>query len=61
MAHCFYKLGKLNKARKAFTRTLDLQPDNVGALIGIALLDLNDGDVGFNQIFPLFNLNFIKG
>lgn len=45
MAHCFYKLGKLDRARQAFNRTLELQPDNVGALVGIALLDLNNGDV----------------
>jgi len=45
MAQCFYKLGKLDRARQAFERTLQLQPDNVSALIGVALLDLNNGDV----------------
>ena len=45
MAHCFYKLNKPEKARQAFQRTLDLDPSSVGALVGIALLDLNNKDV----------------
>jgi len=45
MAHCFYKLNKPEKARQAFQRTLDLDPSNVGALVGIALLSLNNKDV----------------
>ena len=45
MAHCFYKLNKPEKARQAFQRTLDLDPMSVGALVGIALLDLNNKDV----------------
>ena len=45
MAHCFYKLNKPEKARQAFQRTLDLEPMSVGALVGIALLDLDNKDV----------------
>ncbi|XP_078483653.1 RNA polymerase-associated protein CTR9 homolog isoform X2 [Ciona intestinalis] len=45
MAHCFYKLNKLDRARQAFERTLELDPTSVGALVGIALLDLNNKDV----------------
>ncbi|XP_076802913.1 RNA polymerase-associated protein CTR9 homolog isoform X1 [Clavelina lepadiformis] len=45
MAHCFYKLNKPERARQAFQRTLDLNPSSVGALVGIALLDLNNKDV----------------
>lgn len=45
MAHCFYKLNKLEKARQAFQRTLEIDPTSVGALVGIALLDLNNKDV----------------
>uniref|UniRef100_H2YEL2 Uncharacterized protein n=1 Tax=Ciona savignyi TaxID=51511 RepID=H2YEL2_CIOSA len=45
MGHCFYKLNKLERARQAFERTLELDPTSVGALVGIALLDLNNKDV----------------
>uniref|UniRef100_A0A914UXQ8 Uncharacterized protein n=1 Tax=Plectus sambesii TaxID=2011161 RepID=A0A914UXQ8_9BILA len=41
MGHCFAKLDKLEKARWAFERTLQLDPRCVGALIGLAILDLN--------------------
>ncbi|VDP76266.1 unnamed protein product [Echinostoma caproni] len=42
MGHCFFKLGNLEKARLAFQRALDLDPDCVGALVGLAILDLNE-------------------
>ncbi|KAL3311004.1 protein required for normal CLN1 and CLN2 G1 cyclin expression [Cichlidogyrus casuarinus] len=42
IGHCFFKLGNLTKARLAFLRTLELDPKCVGALIGLAILDLNE-------------------
>lgn len=41
MGHCFYKLGKIDKARLAFERALQLDPQCVGALVGLAVLELN--------------------
>lgn len=41
MGHCFMKLGNENKAREAFERALDLDEKCVGALVGLAILDLN--------------------
>ena len=42
MGHCFYRLNRLEKARLAFQRTLQLNPKCVGALIGLAVLELNE-------------------
>ena len=36
-----FKLGNLAKARLAFDRALDLDKHCVGALVGLAVLDLN--------------------
>ena len=41
MGLCFVKLGNLEKARMAFERTLQLTPHSVGALVGLAILELN--------------------
>ncbi|KAI8783785.1 RNA polymerase-associated protein CTR9 [Biomphalaria glabrata] len=41
MGHCFVKLNRLNKARMAFERALQLDPNCVGALVGLAILELN--------------------
>lgn len=41
MGHCFLKLGNVDKARAAFVRAIDLDPKCVGALVGLAILDLN--------------------
>ncbi len=41
MGHCFLKLGNADKARLAFERALDLDPKCVGALVGMAILELN--------------------
>ncbi|CAM1324980.1 CTR9 (predicted), partial [Pycnogonum litorale] len=41
MAHCFHKLGKLEKARLAFERALELDPQCVGALVGLSIMELN--------------------
>ncbi|BHF72144.1 protein required for normal CLN1 and CLN2 G1 cyclin expression [Sparganum proliferum] len=42
IGHCFARLGNLEKARMAFQRALDLDPDSVKALVGLAILDLNE-------------------
>lgn len=41
LAICFYKLNMLEKAEEAFTRALKLEPKCVGALIGLAVIELN--------------------
>jgi len=38
---CFYALGNTQMARKAFDRVLQMEPDNVDALIYLSILDLN--------------------
>jgi len=45
MGHCFYKLGNLEKARLAFSRCLQLDNKNVGAIVGMAVLDINSNSV----------------
>uniref|UniRef100_A0A8C9TQJ9 RNA polymerase-associated protein CTR9 homolog n=1 Tax=Scleropages formosus TaxID=113540 RepID=A0A8C9TQJ9_SCLFO len=42
MGHCFVKLNKLEKARLAFSRALELNSTCVGALVGLAVLELNN-------------------
>ena len=42
LGHCFLRLGRPDKARQAFKRTLDLDSECVGALVGLAILDLNE-------------------
>ncbi|TNN86594.1 RNA polymerase-associated protein CTR9 [Liparis tanakae] len=42
MGHCFVKLSKLEKARLAFSRALELNAKCVGALVGLAVLELNN-------------------
>ncbi|PSN41501.1 RNA polymerase-associated protein CTR9 [Blattella germanica] len=41
MGHCFMKLGNQDKARLAFERALQLDAQCVGALVGLAILKLN--------------------
>ncbi|WAR02104.1 CTR9-like protein [Mya arenaria] len=41
MGHCFIKLNKIDKARMAFERALQLNHQCVGALVGLAILELN--------------------
>ncbi|XP_078725222.1 RNA polymerase-associated protein CTR9 homolog isoform X1 [Lampetra fluviatilis] len=41
MGHCFVKLSKPEKAQLAFMRALELNPKCVGALVGLAILELN--------------------
>ena len=42
MGHCFMKLGNQEKARLAFERSLELDEMCVGALVGLAVLELNE-------------------
>ena len=42
MGHCFLKLGNTDKARLAFERALQLDENCVGALVGLAVLQLNE-------------------
>ena len=41
MGMCFVKLGNIDKGELAFQRALDLNPQCVGALVGLAILQLN--------------------
>lgn len=41
IGHCYYKLNKAEKARMAFERALKLDSKCVGALVGLALMDIN--------------------
>lgn len=38
---CFVKLGNIDKGELAFQRALELNPQCVGALVGLAILQLN--------------------
>ncbi|XP_070619280.1 RNA polymerase-associated protein CTR9 homolog [Erythrolamprus reginae] len=42
MGHCFVRLNKLEKARLAFSRALELNSKCVGALVGLSVLELNN-------------------
>ncbi|VDO03599.1 unnamed protein product [Rodentolepis nana] len=42
IGHCYARLGNVQKARLAFQRALDLDPECVDALVGLAILDLNE-------------------
>ncbi|VDM34900.1 unnamed protein product [Hydatigera taeniaeformis] len=42
IGHCFARLGNSQKARLAFQRALDLDVESVEALVGLAVLDLNE-------------------
>jgi RNA polymerase-associated protein CTR9 len=41
MGHGFLKLGNADKTRLAFERALDLDAKCLGALVGMAILELN--------------------
>ncbi|KAM7256308.1 hypothetical protein ACFE04_012049 [Oxalis oulophora] len=43
---CRYKLGQFEKARLAFQRTLQLDPENAEALVALAVLDLQSNEGG---------------
>nr|CAB3446557.1 unnamed protein product [Digitaria exilis] len=44
IAFCRYKLGQVEKARQAFQRVLQLDPQNVDALVALAIMDLQTND-----------------
>jgi len=41
IGHCCFRLNRLEKARLAFERALELDPRCTGALVGLAILELN--------------------
>ncbi|GMY36535.1 protein CTR9 homolog [Fagus crenata] len=41
---CRYKLGQFDKARQAFTRVLQLDPENAEALVALAITDLHKNE-----------------
>ncbi|KAL5098317.1 hypothetical protein RYX36_002644 [Vicia faba] len=41
---CRYKLGQFEKARQAFERVLQLDPENVEALVALAIMDLRSNE-----------------
>ncbi|XP_004243718.1 protein CTR9 homolog isoform X2 [Solanum lycopersicum] len=41
---CRYKLGQFDKAKQAFCRVLQLDPENVDALVALAILDLQNNE-----------------
>uniref|UniRef100_A0A0N5AFT6 TPR_REGION domain-containing protein n=1 Tax=Syphacia muris TaxID=451379 RepID=A0A0N5AFT6_9BILA len=49
IGYCLAKLGRMDKARAAFQRVLDLEPENVNALVALAILDLNTGSEGIQK------------
>lgn len=42
MGLCFFKMAKISKAKLAFERALELDPQCVGALVGLAIIELNE-------------------
>lgn len=54
IGHCFARLGNPQKARLAFQRALDLDPESVEALVGLAILDLNEK----TQVCHIFLLGY---
>eukprot|EP00993_Chasmostoma_nieuportense_P007730 NODE_98_length_3206_cov_30.755440_g91_i0.p1 GENE.NODE_98_length_3206_cov_30.755440_g91_i0~~NODE_98_length_3206_cov_30.755440_g91_i0.p1 ORF type:complete len:1050 (-),score=320.08 NODE_98_length_3206_cov_30.755440_g91_i0:56-3172(-) len=41
MAHCWYQLKDVPKAKLCFQRVVELEPNNVSALVGLALVDMD--------------------
>lgn len=44
LGFCRYRLGQMRKARQAFERVLQLDPDNVEALVALGIMDLNTNE-----------------
>ena len=42
MGLCFFKMSKISKAKLAFERALELDAKCVGALVGLAIIELNE-------------------
>lgn len=62
MGHCFMKLGNQDKARLAFQRALELDSNCVGALVGLAVLELNEKKqesirTGVNMLSKAYNID----
>ncbi|CAL4139063.1 unnamed protein product, partial [Meganyctiphanes norvegica] len=62
MGHCFMKLGNQDKARLAFQRALELDGMCVGALVGLAVLELNEKKQesirnGVNMLSKAYNID----
>lgn len=43
---CRYKLGQFEKARQAFQRVLQLDPENIEALVALGVMDLQTNEAG---------------
>lgn len=54
MANCYFRLGRFDLAKKAFSRTLELYPDNPEALRAIAVMDIRDYKIGDQEVRKLF-------
>ncbi|KAF3326627.1 RNA polymerase-associated protein CTR9 [Carex littledalei] len=46
IGYCQYRLGQLGKARKAFDRVLQLDPDNVEANVALGVMDIQTNEAG---------------
>lgn len=62
IAHCFLKLGNMEKAQLFFERTLVLDPKCIGALVGLGVMKLNNGSksdtqYGVNMLSKAFNID----
>lgn len=40
MGLCYYRLGNLEKARVAFERLLEIEPDNDTAMVALAIVEI---------------------
>jgi len=56
MGHCFVRLGRMEKARLAFERTLEINSESTGALVGLAILELNNKKVRIFTPYFLFSM-----
>ncbi|KAN0031578.1 hypothetical protein ACTFIV_005443 [Dictyostelium citrinum] len=45
LGYCYFKLGRSKKAKEAFKRVLELDRDNVEAMIGLALVLMNENQI----------------
>lgn len=62
LAHCFLKLGNTEKARLAFERALKLDSKCLGALVGLALMNVNSGypnniKLGINMFTKAYSID----
>jgi RNA polymerase-associated protein CTR9 len=53
---CSYKLGQVDRAKAAFARALDIDPENVEAMVGAAVLDM----ASLDETSPQFNVTMEK-